>query len=264
MLAPATLAVLSPFILGLSRAVVVGPRNSSYDFSANVTSFDWDIFANISSSALIEIMNYPCDKYPDPRPCYKEYYEEKHSCHPFDEECYKDCQNWNDYKRRCEDRGEKCYDKCYYEDRECHREPDRDRQHDRECEPRQDKGCFPGYPEWDDEEEDDDDDYHPHHPKSYITVNYFGPDGTYQEKVWPDGDEHWNDEHFGGFKFDHIKYYAEQEDSEIRCLPMKSWFPWTPLSLEKYVERTEEYGLVVRILKLEKPMPIELIRCDIP
>lgn len=63
---------------------------------------------------------------------------------------------------------------------------------------------------------------------------------------------------------DHIKYYAEQEDSEIRCLPMKSWFPWTPLPLEKYVEHTEEYGLVVRILKLKKPLPVELVRCDIP
>lgn len=45
---------------------------------------------------------------------------------------------------------------------------------------------------------------------------------------------------------------------------MKSWFPWNPLPLEKYVERTEEYDLVVRILQLEKPMPIELIRCDVP
>ncbi|ROW02908.1 hypothetical protein VSDG_01771 [Cytospora chrysosperma] len=355
MLAPVTLIVLSPFVLSLSRAVVVEPRNGSYGFSANVTLFRQGTLTNVSSTALMEIINYPCDKNTDPRPCYKQYYEEKHSCHPFDQECYKDCHNWDDYRHRCEDRGDKCYDKCYYEDRECHRydkcqkdrgvyrsrgdeqdcykkhkdyydhqdhckpecgleekecykcrkecppweencsndyrppryckpdcqsndnschkcrEPDRQRQHDRECEPRQDRDCFPGYPHYPEYPEGDgnekgdyDDDYHPHHPKSYITVNYFGQEGTYQEKVWPDGDEHWNDEHFGNFKVDHIKYYAEHEDSDVRCLPMKSWFPWTPLPLEKFVERTEEYDLVVRILQLEKPMPIELIRCDIP
>ncbi|KAK7749630.1 hypothetical protein SLS53_000208 [Cytospora paraplurivora] len=423
MLAPATIAALSPFFLGLSQTLALEPRISSYDFSANVTMFRRDIFSDLSSTAMSEMIDYPCDKYPDPKPCYEKYYHAKHSCHPLDHSCYRDTHNWDDYKRRCKKPDDKCYDKCHYEKKDCYRydschksqgddhehhenhghhghhadhedhkdhgevgdhedneghggerhhrdhgqvgqagdngdcykkhkdyydrqdhckpncspedkgcykcrkecppedencehdyrppqyckpdckpndhgchkckEPHHKPQHDSECELQKDKNCFPGYPRkrpsWDDGDNDDDDDdddddyeYHPHHPKSYITVNYFGPEGTYQEKVWPDGDEHWNgksnpqhpdpfkpfsymhDEHYKHFKVDHIKYYAEQEDSEIRCLPMKSWFPWTPLPLEKYVEHTEEYGLVVRILKLKKPIPVELVRCDLP
>lgn len=63
---------------------------------------------------------------------------------------------------------------------------------------------------------------------------------------------------------DHIKYYAEKEDEDIRCLPMLSYFPWTPLPLERYIEKTEDHDYKVRVLRLKKPQPVELIRCDFP
>lgn len=44
---------------------------------------------------------------------------------------------------------------------------------------------------------------------------------------------------------------------------MKSWYPWTPLPIEEYREKGE-YGRVVRVLKLHKPQPVEVIRCDYP
>lgn len=61
---------------------------------------------------------------------------------------------------------------------------------------------------------------------------------------------------------DHIKYWADKEDEDVRCLPMLSYFPWTPIPLEKYVETYDDYDKKVRVLHLKEPQPIELIRCD--
>lgn len=62
---------------------------------------------------------------------------------------------------------------------------------------------------------------------------------------------------------DYIKYYTEQEDKNVRCLPMKNWFPWNPLAISSYLEK-DEYGLKVRSIELKKPQPVEVIRCDFP
>lgn len=61
-----------------------------------------------------------------------------------------------------------------------------------------------------------------------------------------------------------IKYYVDKEEKDVLCLPMKSWFPWTPLPIEKYSEKKEEYGKKVRIIELKHPQPVEVIRCDFP
>lgn len=47
---------------------------------------------------------------------------------------------------------------------------------------------------------------------------------------------------------------------------MKSWFPWTPLPIEKYMESHEhEYdGWYTHHLHLKKSEPVEVIRCDFP
>lgn len=61
-----------------------------------------------------------------------------------------------------------------------------------------------------------------------------------------------------------IKYYGADGDDNVRCLPMKSWFPWTPLPLEIYKENEEYNGKVIRTIKLKYPQPVEVLRCDFP
>lgn len=63
---------------------------------------------------------------------------------------------------------------------------------------------------------------------------------------------------------DHIKYWTVSADEDVRCLPMLSYFPWTPIPLEKYVETYDSNGFKVRVLHLKEPQPVELIRCDFP
>lgn len=61
-----------------------------------------------------------------------------------------------------------------------------------------------------------------------------------------------------------IKYYTEKEDSEIRCLPTESYFPWNPLKVKKFFKLPDEHGLKVYGLYLEKSQPVEVLRCDLP
>lgn len=62
-----------------------------------------------------------------------------------------------------------------------------------------------------------------------------------------------------------LKYYTLEEEHDVRCLPLKNWFPWTPLRIEEYTEhRHEEDGWKVRTITLKKPQPVEVIRCDYP
>ncbi|KAI3394272.1 hypothetical protein diail_2975 [Diaporthe ilicicola] len=338
MLTPAALSVLAPFFVGLSQAAVVDiipPDN----VSANVTLLKRDLLPYLSSTGIQVATANPCYD----RDCFRKFYDEKKECHPYDNECYKDCSDWDDYKHRCTPSVEnedpynpyesydKCYDKCYYEregcykyrkcrkykggydddkdygdhyhghyehDKECYKktrdEPEPPKYRDRfckpeckpeykdchqckkhreepdkyECDPRKDKHeyCLPYY---DDHHDHHHHDYHPFKPKSYITAHFYNDHGKdYVEKVWPDGDEHWfneGEDHWKRhFDVNFIKYYSEKEDGAVRCLPTKSYFPWTPLKIEKFVKLPDEYGLKVHGLYLEKSQPVEVIRCDLP
>lgn len=68
----------------------------------------------------------------------------------------------------------------------------------------------------------------------------------------------------GDVVVDHIKYRAVKEDEDIRCLPMLSYFPWTPIPIEKYVEKYDEDGYKIRVLHLKEPQAVEVLRCDFP
>ncbi|KKY34659.1 hypothetical protein UCDDA912_g05359 [Diaporthe ampelina] len=109
----------------------------------------------------------------------------------------------------------------------------------------------------------------PLHPQSDITVHFYNGYGEeYVEKVWPDGDEHWfnegEDSWKKDFKVKYIKYYSSKGDVAIRCLPTESYFPWNSLKIKNFVRLPDEYGFKVHGFYLEKPQPVEVIRCDIP
>lgn len=43
---------------------------------------------------------------------------------------------------------------------------------------------------------------------------------------------------------------------------MLDYFPWTPLELEKYVEKYDDGDKKVRVLHLKEPQNVNVIRCD--
>lgn len=235
-----------------------------------------------------------CDKYKDCNSqddsCYKKKREDDY-CHPpydgrYDEHC----------------KHEPPEDYCRPYDYDCHREKPGYGKPDKpddgyKCHPYKDKDCYPGYPDHDGGYYDP-----PHKPNSYVTVRFYNKkQGLLSEqKVWPDGEElytrkwlssslstdinfpsksilasfrrhlihalslttHLFAEHKNEW-VEYIKYYVEKEDKNVRCLPMKNWFPWNPLAIYSYAEK-DEYGYKVRSIELKKPQPVEVIRCDFP
>lgn len=163
--------------------------------------------------------NIDCNQYNDWQ-CFKDFFDRYKYCHPYDTRCYQDCNDYDDYRGRCSERGYgQCYDKCYYDhdgcdkwkhcredDPECYRKkrPDGDYGHDHcqpwdwECHKKEHHHDYPDYDDHHDDHHDDDyDDYddgeydgHPE-PKHHIAVKYFGPYGSWEQRVWPDGDEAW-------------------------------------------------------------------------
>ncbi|KAF3771091.1 hypothetical protein M406DRAFT_326490 [Cryphonectria parasitica EP155] len=299
MFSPATIAALAPFILGLAQASAVEvPRELPHDVTLNpaspalVIGGGYDCYPYNDSDCYKKYWDQYKKCHPYDKPCYKDchdYDDYNDHCKNYDksygkcyDRCYydydgcdkyKDCHKNDDscYKKKkeegycqpddtkCRDRHPYPHDFCKPWDWDCHKAKHEDK--DYECHPRKDKNCYPDYPDY----PDYDDDNHgvdPHHPKGYVKVVYHGPKGHYEQQVWPDGDEAWTNH--DQFVVDHIKYYLEKEDKNVRCLPMKSWFPWIPLPIEKYQEKEEEYGKKVRIIKLKEPMPVEVIRCDFP
>lgn len=64
---------------------------------------------------------------------------------------------------------------------------------------------------------------------------------------------------------EYIKYWTQKDEHNVRCLPLKNWFPWTPLRINEYKEQRHQEGdWKVRIIQLKKPQPVEVIRCDYP
>lgn len=130
----------------------------------------------------------------------------------------------------------------------------------------------------------------PKQPNNDVLVFFFSPcegpchEHGYSRKIWPDGDEVFLGESPHDFDplvwlwrltccflcpemnhviVDHITYVTDKGDEDVRCLPMLNYFPWTPLPLEKYVEKFEgKDGKKMRVLHLKEPQPVELIRCD--
>ncbi|KAJ4388639.1 hypothetical protein N0V93_006098 [Gnomoniopsis smithogilvyi] len=221
--------------------------------------------------------------------CYDKCYYDKDSCEKYDD-CEKDDYGNDDscYKKKhketyCPPRYDENYDEdCYHEppedyckpyDYDCHRkqpdygkpddgEPDNGKDDDEyKCNPSKDKDCYPGYPDYPDH--GDGHDEQPQEPTGHVIVKFYNKKKglLYEEKVWPNGEELYTEQKEEYVEY--IKYYTEKEDQDVRCLPMKNWFPWNPLAINSYAEK-DEYGYQVRSLELKKPQPVEVIRCDFP
>lgn len=220
MLSLATIAAIAPLILGIKASVVcprlfpslllpnfpVSAPDPSFPF-AQVKEVPRDVTPEEATDSLVTgqpgYVTIDCNQYNDWQ-CFKDFFERNQYCHPLDTRCYQDCHNYDDYRGRCseQDYG-KCYDKCYYDHygcdkwKDCH-EDDADcyrkKRPDDYCQP-WDWECHkkehhPGYPDYDNDDDGDEYDGHPE-PKHDIIVKYYGPEGSYEQRVWPDGDEAW-------------------------------------------------------------------------
>lgn len=67
--------------------------------------------------------------------CYRKYWDDNQYCHPYDRQCYRDCDDYDEYWGHCKSYDQnygKCYDRCYYNDDNCNKYKDCHQQDD-EC-----------------------------------------------------------------------------------------------------------------------------------
>lgn len=155
---PITVAALTPFILGLSQASAVrtalfhpllppnfpvpppDPTLSSRQIQDAPPGVSLVPDLGLAAMSVISGTEYPplgggypgdnypgdwydykCDYWRD-WDCYKKYWQQYKYCHPYDQSCYKDCKDYDDYYDHCKnyDKGYgKCYDRCYYDKDGC-------------------------------------------------------------------------------------------------------------------------------------------------
>lgn len=150
MFSAATIAALTPFLLGLTQASPAPVRSHLNMFppSLLVPNFPIPLLSphpdtspapvqaqdaptNVkildeSTSAVVTLgngldYNFACNPTNDAF-CYKRWWDYYRYCHPYDRKCYRDCDTYDSYQGQCKNWNSaygKCYDKCYYDQDNC-------------------------------------------------------------------------------------------------------------------------------------------------
>lgn len=205
---------------------VGGPRELPRDVSLNLASPAMSLGGGVDCYPYGDAECYK--KYweefsrchPYDKSCYKDcndYDEYTNHCKNYDpnygkcyDRCHYDDDNCEKYEG-CEKDDDLCYRKKKQEDT-CHRDDDGCRQRhsyppdfckpwdwdchkkqhggeDYQCHPGSDKNCYPDYPDYPNYSDLEDDE--PHQPQAHVQVVYAGEEGSFEQQVWPDGDEAW-------------------------------------------------------------------------